>query len=147
VNDTVEVLRGTYAGRIGAVVLLDRSREAVRFPVEFGGGADELIEPQHLTLAQVAVQPTSTADEGSYGLASHERQRLRCCPPAAPPARLTSKLLTLPFCSDDPRARRPSRHRRSTGSGRPEVRPAEQPGRRGQHRPPPRGVARGRVAG
>jgi hypothetical protein len=55
VNDTVEVLRGTYAGRIGAVVLLDRSREAFRFLVEFGDGTDELIEPQNLTLAQEAV--------------------------------------------------------------------------------------------
>ena len=55
VNDTVEVLRGVYVGRVGAVVLLDRSRESFHFLVEFGDGTDELIEPQNLALVQEAV--------------------------------------------------------------------------------------------
>lgn len=50
VNDVVEITRGVYAGRQGAVVVLDRSGEKPKFLVEFGDGTDELVSVDHLKL-------------------------------------------------------------------------------------------------
>ena len=43
VNDEVEVTAGAYAGRTGAVVVLDWSGARLRYLVEFSDGTDELL--------------------------------------------------------------------------------------------------------
>jgi transcription antitermination factor NusG len=48
VNDTAKILRGDYAGRSGAVVLVDSSKEMLQFLVEFGDGTDELVSLDNL---------------------------------------------------------------------------------------------------
>jgi hypothetical protein len=52
VNDVVEITRGVYSGRRGAVVVLDRSGEKPKFLVEFGDGTDELVGVDDLRLIE-----------------------------------------------------------------------------------------------
>ena len=52
VNDVVEITRGVYSGRRGAVVVLDRSSDKPKFLVEFGDGTDELVTVDDLKLIE-----------------------------------------------------------------------------------------------
>ena len=52
VNDVVEITRGVYSGRRGAVVVLDRSAEKPKLLVEFGDGTDELVSIDDLQLIE-----------------------------------------------------------------------------------------------
>ena len=52
INDDVEVTRGSYAGRRGVIVALDRRELEPRFLVEFGDGTDELLAQSEVTLSR-----------------------------------------------------------------------------------------------
>lgn len=47
-DDTAKILRGALAGRSGAVVLVDTSKEMLQFLVDFGDGTDELVPLDNL---------------------------------------------------------------------------------------------------